>query len=163
MKTKRILLILTFLIVLSLISIVILQKIGENKPKSVASSNAIRVKLGVPIIEANMHPVYSIKTLLFQHWEPDDLTPKDYNALHITKRTGKDPLSDAIKEIDVYLKKDKNDSITRLRIMSDIFGDTLAKRKGWLNVSDTSFMLDENGIDSVTFSWKIFYLVKNKQ
>ena len=78
----------------------------------------------------------------------------------LKQRTGKDLLSDAIKEIDVYLKKEKNDSITSLRIMSDIFGDTIAKRKAWLIFYDKSYTLDENGLDSIALSWNIFYLVK---
>ena len=163
MKAKAVVLILTFIIVVCLIFIVVWQKVSQNKPNAVALSNAIRVKLSVPIIEANMHPEYSIKTVLFQHWEPNELTPKDYNPLHVTKRTGKDLLSsNTVKEIDVYLKKEMNDSISRLRIMSNIIADTAAERKAWLDFDNKSFILDEDGIDSITLSWKIFYLVRKK-
>lgn len=124
-------------------------------------ANSIRTKLNVPIIDDYMESVNPYNEY-GNRWESSNKEPENNEVLHVWKNVSVDDVG-RIEEEDGF-RKNVNGKIAQFNISSNIYGDTLSKRKGMFFYYKSKLIgnenLTENQIDSISREWGLNYLVK---
>lgn len=127
-----------------------------------AKANSIRTKLNVPIIDDYMESVNPYNEF-GNRWESSKEEPEINEVLHVWKSVSVDDSNGKIEEMDGF-RKNINGRVAQFNIDSDIYGDTLSKRRGKIFYYKSELIgnenLTENQIDSISREWGLNYLVK---
>ncbi|WP_422106382.1 hypothetical protein [Winogradskyella sp.] len=125
-------------------------------------ANQIRTAINIPIIDEYMNSKNGYR------WETRNEKPKAGETLHVWKNIRPSESEKLIlnNEFDAFRRRDENGRVMQFNIISNVIGDSTSLRSGKFFYFDSKLTykkdLTEKEIDSISISWGLDYLVKNK-